>query len=134
MTIYSYLTPFIFEEEKSDWHCSSVDMSSEYVVRVDECIRVCAYNFMGGYKKDEYNSYCLMSYRSFEKDGTVKDMDYCVQGYENLLDNFRMYYGAVEDDDTLLLQPLTNNNIDNPNVDNFLFINYPPCLNVTTSS
>ena len=121
MTIYSYLTPFIFEEEKSDWHCSSVDMSSEYVVRVDECIRVCAYNFMGGYKKDEYNSYCLMSYRSFEKDGTVKVMDYCVQGYENLLDNFRMYYGAVEDDDTLTIISLGSSLTHRPNKDGLIW-------------
>ena len=117
MTIYSYLTPFIFEEEKSDWHCSCVDMSSEYVVRVDECIRICAYNFMGGYKKDEYDSYCLKSYRSIEKDGTVKIMNYCAQGYENLLDNFRMYYGAVEDDDTLTIISLGSSLTHRPNKD-----------------
>lgn len=119
MTIYSYPTPFYYVKPCSDDFYCKVDLLSEHTVRVDECIRVCAYNFMGGYKKDEYNSFCLMSYRSLEKDGTVKINDYCAQGYENLLDNFRMYYGAVEDDDTLTIISLGSSLTHRPTKDGY---------------
>ena len=52
MTVYHYLTPFIFNEQYSEYFCSCVDLKSEYVVRVDVCIRLCYWYFMGGGKWD----------------------------------------------------------------------------------
>ena len=103
MTIYKYLQPFIYKNESSDWHYSCVDRSSEYVVRVDECIRVCYWYFMGNGKLDKYGNYSSKKYKRLDKNGNIEIMDISPQGYENLLDNFNSYYGAVEDDETLTI-------------------------------
>ena len=98
----SYFTPFIFEEEKSDWHCSCVDMSSEYVVRVDECIRICAYNFMGGYKKDEYDIEIEESNLSGEEEDTIRCY---AQGVYDADKQLKMLYDYIQtlDEPTLLI-------------------------------
>lgn len=102
MTVYEYPKPFIFEMESPDYHCCCVDMKSEEVVRVDVCLKICYWNFMGGGKWDKYGNYCRKQYMHFNKEDNSDEMaDFCPQGYENLLDNFNLYYGVVEDENTV---------------------------------
>ena len=114
MTIYHYLEPFIFEEQNSNYFCSCVDMKSEYVVRVDVCIGLCYWYFMGCGKYDEYSNFSLKKYKSINKNGDIIIEDFCPQGYENMLDNFNSYYGAVEDDNTLTIISLGSSLTHNP--------------------
>ena len=58
---------------------------------------------MGNGKLDKYGNYSSKKYKRLDKNGNIEIMDISPQGYENLLDNFNSYYGAVEDDETLTI-------------------------------
>lgn len=114
MTVYHYLTPFIFNEQDSECFCSCVDMKSEYVVRVDVCIRLCYWYFMGCGKWDKYYDFSRKKWMDISENGDVTITDFCPQGYENMLDNFNSYYGVVEDDNTLTIISLGSSLTHNP--------------------
>ena len=117
MTIYNYLTPFKYEERNQINFCSCVDISSEYVVRVDICIRTCEWYFMGNGKFYEYRNYSRKKYMDIDKNGNITFDDFCPEGLWGMLDNFDLYYGAVEDDNTLTIISLGSSLTYNPKKD-----------------
>lgn len=101
MTIYQIETPFNYKEQK-EWVCRSVDVRSENCVRVSICIYECLKHHLG-HNTDNYG-YSPQTWKYIDEEGniTVEQGDsFGMCDLYSLLDNFHLYYGAVNDGDYL---------------------------------
>lgn len=103
MTIYQIETPFNYKEQK-EWVCRSVDVRSENCVRVSICLYECLKHHLG-HNTDNYG-YSPQTWKYIDEEGniTVEQGDSFGMGnLYSLLDNFHLYYGAVNDGDYLTI-------------------------------